>query len=114
MSEERGVTIFVREYGYSGNYDSAGYPPHSLQQAIQIFQEALLEIPSDYRGDAWIDFEPAWSHGETYERVRIGYERPETAEEAATRADEERMTMAKWIEEQEALIARRKQEYGIA
>lgn len=112
--DEREVTVTVREYGYSGNYDSAGYPPHSLPQAIQLFQEALLEIPKEYRDSAWIDFDPAWSCGETFERVRIGYERPETSEECTARVDKEREEAAKWIEEQEALIRRRKAEYGIA
>ena len=104
--------ITVREYGYGEK--SAGYPPHKLTEAIQVFQETLLEIPPEYRNSTEVSFEPVWSYGESYEHVRITYERPETPEEEAARRSEERANMTKWIEEQEALIRRRKAELEIA
>lgn len=103
-------TITVREYGYGGK--ALGLP-RRLADAIQAFQETLLEIPPEYRNSAEIDFEPAWEYGESYEHVRITYERPETQEEEASRRSEERAIMIKWIEEQEALIRRRKAELEI-
>ncbi len=112
MSEVQNVTETVRVYGY-GDAES-GYPPHNLKEAIAAFQGALEEIPEECRDNASIDFEPHWSHGETFERVSITYERPETAEETAARVAHERATMTKWIEEQEALIRRRKAELEIA
>lgn len=111
MDDKREVTIIVREYGYGEK--AVGYPPHNLKEAIQFFQETLLEIPPEYRDSAAIDFEPMWSYGESYEHVSITYERPETEAEEASRKAEERATMTKWIDEQEALIRRRKAELGI-
>jgi chaperonin GroEL (HSP60 family) len=108
----REVTVTVREYGYGA--DDHGYPPHNLKEAIAAFQEALSEIPEALRDNASIDFDPYWSHGETFERVRITYERPEAAEETASRVAEERAAMIEWIEEQKALIRRRKAELEIA
>jgi hypothetical protein len=105
------VTITVREFGF---VDEAPWPPHNLMKAIAEFQSALAEIPEPYRDSASISFEPYWSHGETFEHVSITYERPETAEETAARIAAERGAMTKWIEEQEALIRRRKAELEIA
>ncbi|MBY3263897.1 hypothetical protein HFO15_19925 [Rhizobium laguerreae] len=110
--EKRDVTITVREYGYS--MDCQGYPPHNLRDAISAFSAALDEIPEPYRDTASIDFEPYWSHGETFEYVRVTYDRPETDEETTSRIAAERAAMMKWIEEEEALIRRRKAELEIA
>lgn len=111
MTDKREVTITVREYGFSEN--AVGLPPHNLVEAIQAFQETLLEIPPEYRESAEISFEPEWHCGEYYRQVRITYERPETPEEEASRKEEERAAVARWIDEQEALIRRRKAEFGI-
>lgn len=110
--EKQQITVEVREFGYSGDDD--GYPPHNLKNAIAAFQAALAQIPEEYRDNASIDFEPHWSHGETFEQVRITYERHETDEEAASRVAAERAAMLEWIEEEEALIRRRKAELEIA
>ncbi|MGG7534703.1 hypothetical protein [Rhizobium sp. 12,4] len=110
--ETRDVTITVREFGYGA--DCQDYPPHNLRGAIEAFSAALDEIPEPYRETASIDFEPYWSHGETFEYVRITYDRPETEAETASRIAAERANMMKWIEEQEALIRRRKAELEIA
>lgn len=111
MTGKRDVTVTVRQYGYGE--DSAGFPPHSLPAAIQALQETLLEIPLEYRESAEVSFEPAWEYGESYEQVRITYERPETEAEEAARRSEERANLTKWIDETEALIRRRKAELEI-
>ncbi|MBB4192822.1 hypothetical protein [Rhizobium aethiopicum] len=106
------VMITVREYGYGE--DAVGYPPHGLAEVIQILQETLMEIPPEFRSSAEVDYSPRYEYGESYDRLRIIYERPETAEEQTARITAERATMMKWIEEQEALIRRRKAELEIA
>lgn len=103
--------IIVREYGYGEN--TVGYPPHGLSEVIKILQETLMEIPTEYRSSAEVDYSPRWEFGESYDRLRIMYERPETADEENARLDVERASITKWITEQESLIARRKAELGI-
>lgn len=105
------TTITVREYGYGER--AIGFPPRDLPQLIQALQETLLEVPPEYRDSAEVSFEPAWEFGESYEHVRITYERPETPEEEATRKATERAATLKWIDEQEALIRRRKAELDL-
>lgn len=104
--------IVVREYGYDPS--SVGYPPRALSEVIQILNETLLEIPSEYRASAEVDYSPRWEFGETYDRLRIMYERPETKEEEAARREAELADTSKWIAEQEALIRRRKAEFGLS
>ncbi len=80
------VTEKVKTYGYDGDADL----PRSLVDAVQTFSEDLLSIPKEFREDAEIDFEPGFEYGESYARVRITYERPETEQEVAARVANER------------------------
>ena len=75
------VTEKVKTYGYNGDADL----PRSLVDAVQTLSEDLLSIPAEYREDAEIDFDPGFEYGESYARVSITYERPETDEEEAER-----------------------------
>lgn len=93
------VTEKVKTYGYDGDADL----PRLLVGAIQTFSEDLLSIPKEYRESAEIDFEPGFEYGESYACVRITYERPETAEEAATRTASER---AHWGDQMKAATDR--------
>jgi hypothetical protein len=104
-------TVTLRTYGY--DYHSVSSPPRNLTEAIAILQEALMEIPSEYRASAEVDFSPYWEHGETYDRVGITYSRMETHEEAEVRERTERQAALEWIKKEEALIRRRKAELGI-
>lgn len=106
------VQITAREYGYGK--DAVGYPPHRLSELIEILQETLMEIPSEFRATAEVDYSPRFEYGESYDRLRILYERPETTGEEASRKASEREAVTKWIEDQEALIRRRKAELEIA
>lgn len=80
------VTEKVKTYGYDGDADL----PRLLVDAVQTLSEDLLSIPAEYREDAEIDFEPGFEYGESYARVRVTYERPETEAEAAARTASER------------------------
>lgn len=107
-------TITVRTYGYGHDAELCGLPPHGLAETIAILQEALLEIPPEYREQAEVDFSSQWELGETYDRLCITYSRLENDDEAESRQALERTAIVKWIEQEEALIRRRKAEFGIA
>lgn len=88
------ITETVRYWGACS--DNGEVPPRMLSDFMDALDAAMNEIPREYRATAEIDFDPDQEYGETYDAVRITYERPETPAETTVRLANER---AHWNEQ---------------
>lgn len=82
------ITETVRYWGACS--DNGDVPPRMLSDFMAELNAAMNEIPREYRATAEIDFDPDSEYGETYDAVRITYERPETPAETTVRLENER------------------------
>lgn len=83
-------------------YDSKGWIPENLIDAIHWLQEILDGIPVEYRPEATIEIGSSTFHDSSTASILIEYQRPPTAEEieerkqlARKRAEEEMMRLQK-------------------
>lgn len=91
---EHTVTETVKVWGVRTEF-----PEHKLGKFLDEVECVYYNIPTEHRASAEIDFEPYFDcAGESYPQVRITYERPESQEEANSRADEDRK---RWMEQLE-------------
>lgn len=94
------ITVTVKTYGAGGD----AYLPVLLTDAVQTLSKDLLAIPEEYRASAVVDFEPHYELGESYPRMDIVYERPETPAEQHQRVSGEYLHWQKQMGQAKELV----------
>ena len=102
------ITVFNAE-----EYDSQkDWPSKNAVEFVKWFQGKLDLIPAEYHNVAFIDLDSHTSYDSSEIEIDIYYDRPETAEEIATR--EHKIQMQKEHERinELALLEKLKKKYG--
>lgn len=104
-------TIVVRHFGVASKTED-GYVPHTVVELISALQDALSDIPPEYRATAEIDVsedpDPYDSCG--YDSLRITYSRPMTEGEHDEYARSRRADLLSEIIDYERLAMDRRAE----
>lgn len=94
------ITETVLDWSVDGDRQA----PHALDEVLLMLEEARTSIPVEHRATAEIDFDPYFDcAGDSYPQVRVTYTRPESADEAERRIEEER---AHWGDQMKAATDR--------
>lgn len=97
------TTVKVATYGFNCRYDAP--IPHKLTDLIDVLQSVLERIPAEFRDTAEVDCDPDHEYGESYEAIRITYERPATPEEVEARLSVDREHWTQQLKQAQERIA---------
>ncbi|MDO3431214.1 hypothetical protein QWJ46_00805 [Rhizobium sp. CBN3] len=103
--------IIVRHFGAASRTDD-GHVPHTAVELIAALQDALSDIPPEYRATAEVDVseDPDPYDGCGYDSLRITYRRPMTDGEMDEYSQSRRADLTAEIKDYERLAADRRAE----
>ncbi|NZD50564.1 hypothetical protein [Rhizobium leguminosarum] len=104
-------TIVVRHFGVASKTED-GYVPHTVIELISALQDALSDIPPQYRATADVDIseDPDPYDGCGYDSLRVTYSRPMTEREQEEYARSRRADLLSEIIDYERLANDRRAE----
>lgn len=97
------TTVKVATYGVDWRYDAP--IPHKLTDLIDVLQSVLERIPAEFRDTAEVDCGPDYEYGESYEAIRITFERPATPEEVEQQLSADREHWTQQLKQAQERIA---------
>lgn len=102
----------IKVYSYSAEQYDSSFPPSNLKLFIEHFSKILGSIPEAYRDQAEIEVGSHSQYDCHYAEIEVSYTRPETAEEQAARADNERVRIEQHERREREVLSQLKAKYG--